>query len=165
MPTYPVSVDVSDFTGNSTAPGLAFATISRATVDAATGEIITEAPVSIRLTATPVMVQLEQDVAYRVHLLGVAGIAGTFYVRHNTAASLAELYRAHQVDPTSLQPAPIPPTTQELLEQANEVLTQVQSYGFSAAPDAADVDALQITYPAQMVDPADADAILFTTGA
>lgn len=165
MPNYTVTIDVADLTPNGAAPRLGFATISRARIDATTSEIITEAAISIRLTDAPQTLQLEQNAAYRVQLAGVIGLPSTFYVRHNADATLADLYLSHQVDPATLQPAPIPPSTQDLLDQANTVLEQVLAVGFTVTGDPDDADALLIGYPASMVDPDDPDAILFTTGA
>jgi hypothetical protein len=141
--------------------------VARAQVAYGTTTLVSDRETLTTIVDGTVMLTMDPDTVYRVRLPNTDGFRQKVWVRTTTAdLPLVELYRSHQIDPATLDPlVALPPSTQELLEQANDILEQLQSYGYAVAIDPADVDALEITYPDQMIDPADADAIVFTTGA
>lgn len=109
MPTYTVTIDVADFVPDGVAPRLAFVTFSRLAVDDDSDEIVTTAPVSVRVTQTPATQVLEAGVIYQVRGDGIAGV-GTFYAQASADCSLASLRDDHQVDPATGDPLPTAPT-------------------------------------------------------
>ena len=64
------------------------------------------------------------------------------------------------VDPKTFVPVDVPPNTQQLLEEANDVLTEVKSRTVTAYPDPNDPGALILSYPLYLLDENDSHILV-----
>ncbi len=166
MALHTVGINVLDFDEtDGTPPHSARLEVSRAQVSAVSGTLVTTRPVVIPLTAGVGTTQLEGLDYYVLLFRGCQGLERAFTIQMpDTDTDAATLWASHQIDPTTLQPAVVPASTQQLLDDLATTAAALEAVSVVATAHAGDDDLVDLTFPSQLLDPTDTDLVTLTIG-